>query len=180
MINPAYVNGNSVERELNANAQLSRLISVAGKVTRSKKPAALLLTQSDLLKETTSLFRPDIDVMTEFLLEDNSLDANKLKEFSENTKEFMDQMINFNESVRMAFSGISMFAVSSYGYDISKTALLNNNKVTPSMVELPLLWTLACLGMVTAKRITSVKSKITGREKTLEEVISDNKELLLE
>lgn len=180
MINPAYVNGNSVERELNANAQLSRLISVAGKVTRSKKPAALLLTQSDLLKETTSLFRPDIDVMTEFLLEDNTLDANKLKEFSENTKEFMDQMINFNESVRMAFSGISMFAVSSYGYDISKTALLNNNKVTPSMVELPLLWTLACLGMVTAKRITSVKSKITGREKTLEEVISDNKELLLE
>ena len=89
-------------------------------------------------------------------------------------------MINFNESVRMAFSGISMFAVSSYGYDISKTALLNNNKVTPSMVELPLLWTLACLGMVTAARITSVKSKITGREKTLEEVISDNKELLLE
>ena len=72
MINPAYVNGNSVERELNANAQLSRLISVAGKVTRSKKPAALLLTQSDLLKETTSLFRPDIDVMTEFLLEDNT------------------------------------------------------------------------------------------------------------
>ena len=180
MINPAYVNGNGVRRDLNANAQLSKLISVAGNVTKTKKPAAVVLTQADLLKESTDLFHPEIDVMTEFLLDDNTLDANKLKGFSEETKEFMDQMINFSDSVKMVFDGISMFSVSSYGYDISKVALLNNMKVTPSMVELPLLWTLACLGMLTAKKTTSVKSRITGREKTIEEVISDRRELFLE
>lgn len=180
MINPAYVNGNGVRRDLNANAQLSKLISVAGNVTKTKKPAAVVLTQADLLKESTDLFHPEIDVMTEFLLDDNTLDANKLKGFSEETKDFMDQMINFSDSVKMVFDGISMFSVSSYGYDISKVALLNNMKVTPSMVELPLLWTLACLGMLTAKKTTSVKSRITGREKTIEEVISDRRELFLE
>ena len=74
-------------------------------------------------------------------------------------------MSNFQLSIENIFDGFSMFAVASYGFDITDRAILSEKAIRPSMVELPFLWTLAKLGVLKTERVTTSKTKF-GKEKT--------------
>ena len=176
MIDSRYVNGNVCKREETTSSQLSGLLNILRMAIPQKIPASVILTQSDLLKGDTSLFHPDVDVMSEYLLEDYSFDVNKAMLFMDETKSFVDRMINFETSAKTVFEGISMFAVSSYGYDISQKTLLSNKILRPSMIELPFLWTLASLGLLKAEIISTVKT-LLGKEKTVAVEVQERSEL---
>lgn len=178
MINPTFTNKNVVVKEDDSTSQLSKLINVMNMIYNIKIPASIIVTQCDLVKNDYPLFRPEVDVMSEYMLEDYSLDWKKTEEYVEETKKFVDQMNNFRISIEDAFDGITMFGVASYGFDVSGKALVSDEKIQPSMVELPFLWTLAKLGLIEVSRVSAVKGFL-GKEKITMEKITDSKELYL-
>ena len=177
MIGQKYVNLNVVEREEDSSRQLSRLINVLNMVYNSKIPAGIIVTQSDLITDY-SLFQPEENVMEQYLLEDYSLDWRKTKECMEKTRDFINQMNNFQLSIEDTFEGIAMFSVASYGFDVGAKALINNQKIRPSMIELPFLWTLAKLGLIKASGEVNGKD-FFGKEKTTIKHIDDTNALYI-
>ena len=89
---------------------------------------------------------------------------------------FVNQMNNFELSIEDAFEGITMFGVASYGFDVSGKALGSDEKIQPSMVELPFLWTLAKLGLIKVSKLSAVKGFL-GKEKITSEMMTDLQEL---
>lgn len=178
MINSSCRNASAEEKKEDASKQLSGLTKILNVVYNDKIPAGIIVTQSDLISPEYQLFRPDINVPAEFLLEDGSLDSGKVNEFACRTRDFVDEMRNFRLSIDGTFEGISMFAVASYGFDPGEKILLTNRRLKPSMVELPFLWTLARLNLIDAAKVSSSKS-LLGKEKTRREKVNDPGELYI-
>lgn len=163
MINPDYANMH-IQRKEDANSQLSSIIKVVGKIYTRKIPAAVIVTQSDQIPAEYGLYRPNTNVMEQYLL-NGALDFEEMQNFSKATDGFVDKMSNFQLSIENIFEGFSMFAVASYGFDITDRAILSEKVIRPSMVELPFLWTLAKLRVLKTARVTTSKTKF-GKEKT--------------
>lgn len=176
MINSSCKNAGIEEKKEDSSKQLSGLTRILDVVYSMKVPAGIVVTQSDLISPEYSLYRPDIDVMREFLLDDYSLDFTKMNEFAKRTGKFIDEMRNFRLSIEGIFEGTTMFSVASYGFDVSESILLSNKKLQPSLVELPFLWTLAKLGLMDATKFSSGKN-LLGKEKMKRERVNDTTEM---
>ena len=163
MINPDYANMH-IQRREDANSQLSSIIKVVGKIYTRKIPAAVIVTQSDQIPAEYGLYRPNTNVMEQYLL-NGALDFDEMRNFSKATDGFVDKMSNFLLSIENIFDGFSMFAVASYVFDMTDRSILFEKAIRPSMVELPFLWTLAKLGVLKTERVTTSKTKF-GKEKT--------------
>ena len=174
MVDPKYTNKNVPAKTQDASRQLSSLINILNMIYITKIPSGIILTQSDLVDSEYRLFRPEVSVMDEYVLEDHSLDLLRMNDFVEDTRRFIDKMSNFRLSIEGTFEGFSMFGVASYGFDVSDKVLLSNKTIQPSMVELPFLWTLAKLGLLKVTKATQTKT-LLGKEKwKLEEVEDEN------
>lgn len=178
MIDPKFMNKNVIAKKEDSTSQLSNLVSVLNMIYNIKIPASIIVTQCDLVRGEYPLFRPEVDVMSEYMLEDHSLDWAKMEEYVEDTRKFVDQMNNFELSIEDAFEGITMFGVASYGFDVSGKALISDEKIQPSMVELPFLWTLAKLNLLEVTKVSSAKGFL-GKEKVTTEKITDLQELYI-
>lgn len=178
MIDKRYRNVNIEPKEESADRQLSDLTHILDIVYTEKIPASIIVTQSDLIDKYDSkygLYRPEVNVMEDYL-RDNTLDLTKTNEFVDDTKKFIDQMTNFSLSIEGVFDGFSMFAAASYGFDVSNQVILSNNKIHPSMVELPFLWTLAKLNLIetTKVRMDTVLFGLGGVKEKAEIVTDPN------
>ena len=178
MIREEYVNANVEKKEQDGKRQLASLVRTMSMIYEEKVPASIILTQCDLLGKDYSLFRPDVDVLGEYLIEDNVLDITKMDEYVAETRKYVDQMQTFRLSLEEVFEGFTMFGVSSYGYDVSQKILLSDRKISPSMIELPFLWTLAKLGLIDAKRTVETKNAF-GANKTRLEKVENQKEFYI-
>lgn len=178
MIENRFSNKNVPAKKEDSSRQLSKLVNVLNMIYNIKIPASIIVTQCDLLKNEYPLFRPEVDVMQEYILEDHTLDWRKTEEYIKETRRFVDQMNNFELSIEDAFEGITMFGVASYGFDVSGKALVSNEKIQPSMVELPFLWTLAKLGLIKVSKLSVVKGFL-GKEKITSETMTDLQELYM-
>lgn len=159
--------------ENNAVQQLGNLSHILDLLYTKKPPASIILTKCDLLKNETVLFQPQAKVMEEYLLEEHYLDLQKTKNHMEKTREFVDRMNNFRLTMESNFNGMSMFGVASYGTksaDVDETT--GAQKVFPSMIELPFLWTLARLNL-----LKPANEVISGKKKVILEEVRDIEEL---
>lgn len=176
MINNRYHNENNTILKKDNNDQLSNLITTLNNLYSKKIPACIILSQCDLLQDDYPiLFKPDIDVLNEYLMEDHALNITKMMTYIEETRTFIKKLIGFEASIEEVFEGYAMFAVASYGFDV-KAAVVKNKVLRPSMVELPFLWSLANLGCLKAKKI--VVNKNMFKKEMIEEII-DKKELYI-
>ena len=85
-------------------------------------------------------------------------------------------MINFEATIEDVFEGFSMFAIASYGFDLSDSH--SEKKIRPSMVELPFLWTLAnlkCIGISQSK----IGKNLFGKEKEIRETVVGRQNLYI-
>ena len=178
MFDERFKNAHAEAKADDVSRQLSDLVRVLNMIYNTKIPASIVVTQSDIIKDA-KLFRPQEDVMHEYLLEDHSLDWDKTKAFVEETRHFVDRLNNFKVSIEDTFEGLSMFGVASYGFDVTTKALITSQTIHPSMVELPFLWTLAVLDLIPVTRSSTAKS-LLGKEKVITEKIGDTKELYLD
>lgn len=183
MIDSRCKNANIEPKKEDADRQLHGIVNILNAVYDEKKPACIIVTQSDLIDKEDpqyGLYRPETHVMEEYLLEDHSLDLTKASGFAERTRDFVDQMPNFRLSLEGVVEGFSMFAVASYGFDVSNPVILADHKIRPSMVELPFLWTLAKLGIIEATKVSTEKTFMgLGREKTKYESVRDPSEFYI-
>lgn len=183
MIGSSYRNANIEPKKEDADRQLHGIVNILNAVYDEKKPACIIVTQSDLIDKEEpqyGLYRPETNVMEEYLLEDRSLDLTRTSDFAERTRTFVDQMPNFRLSMEGVVEGFSMFSVASYGFDVSNPVILADHKIRPSMVELPLLWTLAKLGVIKATKVTTEKAFMgLGREKIKYESVKDPNEFYI-
>lgn len=178
MFDERFKNAHAEEKTDDVARQLSDLVRVLNMIYHTKIPASIVVTQSDIIKDA-SLFRPQADVMHEYLLEDHSLDWDKTKAFVEETKQFVDRLNNFKVSIEDTFEGLTMFGVASYGFDVTTKALITSQTIQPSMIELPFLWTLAILELIPVTKAATAKS-LLGKEKVVSEKIGSTKELYLD
>ena len=183
MIDSRCRNANIEPKKEDADRQLYGIISILNVVYDEKKPACIIVTQSDLIDKEDpqyGLYRPETNVIEEYLLEDYSLDLTKTSGFAEKTRAFVDQMPNFRLSLEGVVEGFSMFSAASYGFDVSSPAILADHKIHPSMVELPFLWTLAKLGIIKATKVSMEKNFMgLGREKVKCEPVKDPNEFYM-
>lgn len=182
MIDNCYHNMQAESKEKDTNRQLQGMLNVLNVVYGEKKPTCIILTQSDLVDKVNpgyGLYRPEVNVIEEYLLNDNSLDIVKTNDFGEETKAFIDQMNNFELSMEDAVEGFEMFSVSSYGFDASSPVVLSDQKLNPSMIELPLLWTLARFGIIRATKLVVGKNSMFGNEKVYSNTVENIKEFYL-
>ncbi len=166
MINSKYHNTLSKENKQNSFDQLANLANNLNNLYSNKLPACIILTQCDLLKgDFPQLFAPNINVIREYVVDDNNLNMTKVNQHAQYTCDFFKQMASFEATMKELFRGFSFFGIASYGFDVSDKANQNRN-VQPSMVELPFLWTLATFGCINAKEIhtttTILKKTVTN------------------
>ncbi len=183
MIEKKYSNANIKVKTESADRQLSDLVRVLEIIYEERIPAAIIVTQSDLIDKYDpqyGLYRPEINVMEDYLYGTDSLNLTKTNEFVEATKAFVDQMSNFRLTMENVVEGFSMFAVASYGFDVSGKTVLSDNKIRPSMIELPFLWTLARLGLINSKILTTTSAFFgLGGEKEKAEEVKDLRDLYI-
>lgn len=137
-----------------------------------KKNAAVLVTMSDTILEQDSksrLFRPEIEIFQDYLKPrlgtDFALDFDATNEFMKASQEYLDKARNIGATMTGMFENYRTFAVAAYGKAISDDDLdqfieedyvedsSSDFVATPSMVELPFLWTLSVLGIIPSFRI---------------------------
>jgi hypothetical protein len=179
MINKRYHNlkdGKGNNR--NSDDQLANLVTTLNNIHSRKIPASIIVTQSDLLKDDyPALFNPSIDVIDEYIMDDNTLNMTKMEEYEEKTRLFLKKMMSFEPTIAEVFDGYSMFSIASYGFDVNSN-LLSDKVINPSMIELPFLWTLAYLGCIGITKTNQVKN-VFGKEKEVFEKVLDHKELYM-
>ena len=178
MIDDKYHNSNMEGiKAKDSNDQLENLVTTLSNLFVSKIPACVIVTQSDLLKDDYPLlFRPNVNVMEEYIQEDHTLDLTKTNDYVKKTRKFVKNMINFEATIEDVFEGFSMFAIASYGFDLSDSH--SEKKIRPSMVELPFLWTLAnlkCIGISQSK----IGKNLFGKEKEIRETVVGRQNLYI-
>lgn len=178
MINEKYHNSNLEGTKIkDKNDQLENLVTTLSNLYVSKIPACIIVTQSDLLKDDYPLlFRPNVNVIDEYIQEDHTLDLTKINDYVQKTRKFVKNMINFEATIEDVFEGFSMFAIASYGFDLSDSN--SEKKIRPSMVELPFLWTLANLGCISISQ-SKIGKNLFGKEKEIRETVVEKQNLYI-
>ncbi len=136
----------------------------------TRMDAAVMVTMSDqIMGNNEGLFDPNVDVCEEYITS-GCLDYEKTIEFCERSKRYLDQAGEIVNALDHMFRRYSVFAVAAYGKNLPQATadelilleqfeqqnpLAGNGAgftPTPSMVELPFLWTLAALGKIAEVR----------------------------
>ena len=127
---------------------LANLANNLNLIFSNKIPAAIILTQCDLLQESyPDIYLPEIAVLEEDFILDGKLNLTNVKVQQEKVWQYFKNMNSFTATIDDLFAGYAFFGVSSYGFDVTDPAVVNKT-LNPSLVELPFIWTLAVLGCI--------------------------------
>lgn len=132
-----------------------------------KKNAAVLITKSDMILsdggERNELFQPDTKVLEEYMMNESgyglSVKFEPTMQFAASTREYLNTANKFETNIAAMFEHYNMFSVAAYGQDLPDMDMYglsgetSNFQATPSMIELPFIWTLAALGKTPALKM---------------------------
>lgn len=141
---------------MNVLSNVHNTLNIMGE-EKENTPAAIMITQSDLIKFESDLFREGKIIENSLLAENQKLKSDSLGMYAQNVHSYLNSqnMVRIESQLSDMFNKRNYFALAAYGVEI-KTEEERVQK-NPSGILPPFIWTLAVLGYIPA-----VKNEIVG------------------
>lgn len=148
-INEKLEKADRVEMDLNmVLANIANIVSTMG-AEKSKIPTAIVLTKSDLVERSEGLYSETEDVGVNCLKDTDQFRADIAEGISNRVKEYLmssNMVIDIVSRLDRMFASKSYFSVAAYGKTV--TGEMQGSSKAPYGVDLPFLWTVACMGLL--------------------------------